>query len=344
MNGLFFMKNKVESLYEMLLEQIRRGNYKAGEKFPSEYELADMYGINKSTANKAVGMLVANNYLHRTLGRGGTIVSANNYISKGVIGYKMLLLSGGTYSAQLLKGAQMAASANGYSLQYMEYEFPEDEHWERIGNMPLKGVLFTASSCPPDDFKLPAINVGISQKGNYLFSDSYRGGQLAAEHLYSRGHRRVVCISNEKREGLAASGFFDRMKEFGIHGNNCRHLPIADDNMNCAAVWEHVNQKSGVTAAFCISDMVAMRMMLYLRSVDVLVPRDFSICGFGYMRLIQKVCPMTSIDQFPLDMGYSACTNLIHLIEGKETGPIQIKTPVELVNPDMTVGYLSQNK
>lgn len=336
------MKNKVEALYETLLEQIIQGKYKAGEKFPSEYELADMYGINKSTANKAVGMLVANHYLRRTLGRGGTVVARNNCCSKGVIGYKMVLLSGGVYSAQLLKGAQMAASANGYALQYMEYEFPEDEHWKRIGNMPLKGVLFTASSCPPDDFKLPAINVGSTQNGNYLFSDSYRGGQIAAEHLYSRGHRKVVCISNAQRDTMTVRGFFDRMEEFGICGNDCRYLPIADDNMNCAAVWEHVNQESGVTAAFCISDMVAMRMMLYLRTIDVLIPRDFSICGFGYMRSLNMVYPMTSIDQFPLDMGYTACTKLIQLIEGKETGPIQMKTPVELVNPDMTVSYLPQ--
>ena len=338
------MKNKVDILYETLLEQILEGKFKPGDKFLSEYELADIYGINKSTANKAVARLAANNYLRRTHGRGGTIVSNINPYSKGVIGYKMVLLSGGVYSSQLLKGAQMAASANGYSLQYMEYEFPEDEHWRKIENMQLKGVLFTASSFPPDDFKIPHINVGPTPKGNYLFSDSYHGGELAAEHLYSRGHRKVVCVSNEKRDSLTVSGFLDRMKALGIHGKDCRFLPIADDNMNCAAVWENIKHHSGATAAFCISDMVAMRMMLYLRTIDVIVPRDFSICGFGFMRQLNKVYPMTTINQFPLDMGYTACSKLIRLIEGKETGPIQIKTPVELVNPDITVSYLNQQK
>ena len=99
------MKNKVDVLYETLLEHILQGKYKQGDKFPSEYELADMYGINKSTANKAVARLVENKYLFRTHGRGGTVVADSTNHFKGMIGYKLLLLSGGAYSSQLLKGA-----------------------------------------------------------------------------------------------------------------------------------------------------------------------------------------------------------------------------------------------
>ena len=134
------------------------------------------------------------------------------------------------------------------------------------------------------------------------------------------------------------------MRELGVYGNDCRFLPIADVNMNCAAVWENVRHTAGVTAAFCISDMVAIRMLLYLRTINVLVPRDFSICGFGFMRMLNMVYPMTTINQFPLDMGYTACSRLIRVIEGKESPPIQIKTPVELMNPDATVAYLNPSK
>ena len=336
------MENKIDILYEALLDQILQEKFKPGDKFPSEYELAERYKVNKSTANKAVERLVANEYLIRTRGRGGTIVSSCRHFIKGVIGYRLLLLSAGTYSAQLLKGAQKAASANGYALQYIECEFPEDEHWQEISKMSLKGILFTASSCPPEGFKIPSINVGRNNHGNYIHADYYHGGQLIADFLYNHGHRNVACISNEKRDSMTVCGFFDRMKELGVEGNSCRFIPIAESNLNCAAVWENLALTPAIKAAFCISDAVAMRMLLYLRNINIIVPRDFSICGFGNIKELNSAYPITTINEFPLELGYAACSSLINIIEGKETQPVQMRMPVEMVNPEATVGYLNK--
>ena len=61
------------------------------------------------------------------------------------------------------------------------------------------------------------------------------------------------------------------------------------------------------------------------------------------MPLINMSREVTSIDQFPEDMGYAACGKLIELIEQKIAvpRPIEICTPVALVNSNATVGYVS---
>lgn len=66
-------------LYCQLAEQLRQdiytGRFKQGEKIPSEFELSSLYDVSRSTVRKAISVLVSENLLETTHGK-GTFVSS----------------------------------------------------------------------------------------------------------------------------------------------------------------------------------------------------------------------------------------------------------------------------
>lgn len=337
--------NKSDQLYESMLAMIRSGELKPGDKFPSEYELADKYCVNKTTANKVVARLVSDGYLVRTRGRGGTVVSGMIDRPKGVIGYKMRLLSGQMFSSRLLYGAQLAANANNYAMQYIECDAPEDVQWKKIAARNLSGLLLTCSSAPPDDLNIPYMNIDATS-GNHLYSDDFTGGKLAADALFSRGHRNITIISNLPLTSPRIQGFCSWLDSRGLPEKQIKKIAIPPAGIfNPQALWQEIKKIAPhTTGIFCTSDAIALQLVLNLRELGIECPRDISICGYGNMPIANFLHPMTSIDQFAENMGYAACNKLIEIIEGRNSDPlpIQLLTPVKMINPNATVGYVPE--
>lgn len=336
------MNSKENQLFIALEQAILNGELAPGSKIPSEYELADTWQINKQTANKAVSRLAARGLVIRQKGRGGTIVAPHPPVEKGMIGYRLALLSGGLFSARLLKGAEKAAKAHGYGIRYIEWEGPEDEHWHQIAALPLCGVLSTSSAMPPADFPFPHIGISSWFNRNNLYSDDFEGGRLAAELLLAHGHKKIAIINNTRGNDMTRrfAGFCDKLRSAGIREpeKNIFHfsgLPAK----SIGALWEEIRSTlPGVTAAFCGSDNLALILLLHLSSLNIFCPRDFSIIGYGAMPGSNGIHEITTIDQFPEELGFTACEKLIGIIEGKIREPVQQLLPVKIVNYGATAG------
>ena len=82
---LSFDRTKPLSLYyqlkEKFLQKIQKGEWKSGQKIPSEAELCDLYQISRITVRKAIEELVRDEYLIRYQGK-GTFVAAINFEQK----------------------------------------------------------------------------------------------------------------------------------------------------------------------------------------------------------------------------------------------------------------------
>lgn len=61
-------------IYEDLLGKLHEGEFKQGERFPSENELVNTYGVSRGTVLQAVKLLIQKGYLVREQGK-GTFVS-----------------------------------------------------------------------------------------------------------------------------------------------------------------------------------------------------------------------------------------------------------------------------
>lgn len=71
-----------EQIYDLLLECLKRGEWKPGAMIPSEIELADRYQVSQGTVRKAIDAMVHENILRRQQGRGTFVVSHEDMRSK----------------------------------------------------------------------------------------------------------------------------------------------------------------------------------------------------------------------------------------------------------------------
>ena len=64
-----------ERIYADLLAKIQNGDYQPGDRLPSEKESAELYGVSRITAKKAMDMLAKENQINREPGRGSFVCS-----------------------------------------------------------------------------------------------------------------------------------------------------------------------------------------------------------------------------------------------------------------------------
>lgn len=71
-----------EQIYDLLLDSLKRGEWKPGAMIPSEMELAERYRVSQGTVRKAIDAMVQENLLRRQQGRGTFVVSHEDMRSK----------------------------------------------------------------------------------------------------------------------------------------------------------------------------------------------------------------------------------------------------------------------
>ena len=103
----------VESICRILRRELEEGIFAPRGKFPSEYELAQRFSVNKKTANKAVSLLANQGYLLRGTRGQNTRVAASLPFPKG---YFLLLASQylNSYVTKILRGMQRTALQHNY--------------------------------------------------------------------------------------------------------------------------------------------------------------------------------------------------------------------------------------
>lgn len=76
--------NSTKSLYKQikdrLKEQINTGEYKNGEKIPSERELCDLYKVSRITVRQAINEAVNEGLLYKVQGKGTYITDSDSFI------------------------------------------------------------------------------------------------------------------------------------------------------------------------------------------------------------------------------------------------------------------------
>lgn len=74
------MESKYKHLYNQLLEQIERKEYRPGDKLPSEGELMEMTGASRDTVRKALDLLVQDGYIKKARGKAAEVLDKTNSI------------------------------------------------------------------------------------------------------------------------------------------------------------------------------------------------------------------------------------------------------------------------
>jgi LacI family transcriptional regulator len=167
-------------------------------------------------------------------------------------------------------------------------------------------------------------------------SDNLRGGQLAAEHLLSLGHRRIAMLTGRpdlQSAQLRERGYRQALAAAGVPAQE--HLVLLGDYDPAVSVQrarQLLTAADPPTAVFAANDMSAIATIEAATGLGLRVPEDLSVVGFDNIPE-SALCtpPLTTINQPIRKMGEHSIQLLIQLMRGEANEPTHITLPTDLV-------------
>lgn len=329
--------NKIEDMLAVLKNELAAGKYPGGTRFPSEYELAERFGVHKITANKAVSLLVNEHLLKRGSRGSGTYVLRTEIFPRGRIAFIASLKS--MYVGMILNGAQKYALKNDFAVTV--FAPPIDrlvELVERFDSMEYRGIIsidYGILNSP-----LPTVYIDRIAKEKHCVNCANRmGGTQIMEALLARGHREIVIFSEGNRlstRNERIEGFYEAMQQYGFNRTECerrtfRPTYVLSSHEIKLTLRDILSQYPSVTAIATDSDDDAMHLIRAAREMGVPLPGKIYISGFGNLNSASGIYGFASVDQHAEKIGAVACARLI---EGLPEKPLNEIVEVELVREE----------
>jgi LacI family transcriptional regulator len=158
-----------------------------------------------------------------------------------------------------------------------------------------------------------------TQACDFSGADNAHGVKLAADHLLSKGHRRIGFVGGETgivmdqrldgyKQSLAAAGIeFDERLIF-------RTRPTREGGH--AAMSALLESKPKIKAAVCYNDLVAFGALSALGERGLKAGSDFALMGFdNVLAAAHSNPPLSTVDVKPSELGAHAAAILLARIE-----------------------------
>lgn len=153
---------------------------------------------------------------------------------------------------------------------------------------------------------------------DFVGTDDYNGGVIAARHLLALGHRKVGQLAGPDSVSTARNrrrGFEDTIK---AAGGTCSTIEMTDF-VNRESAHRILTQNPRPTAIFCVNDMMAYDLYVVARELGINIPDDLSVVGFADLPESSLASPgLTTIRQDPHAIGRRAVQILLKRITSKD--------------------------
>jgi LacI family transcriptional regulator len=260
------------------------------------------------------------------------------------------------YYARLISAIEIKAREFGYHLIISQIQGPRlrEEHLTFLLGQRIEGLFVVArhSDRPAcEQARLAEGSMGFldnpGPKGAvFIGTDDYNGAITAVNHLISLGHRRIACLA-----GLADSyagrkrirGYQDALK---AHGLKTRREDIIITNYSLDGGYQAgelvFNSATEYTAAFCVTDYIAVGLLSWAYNHGIKLPERLSVVGFTGDEIGEySAPPLTTMLQRADVMGAKAVEQMLALIENRQVTP-RILTPPELLTRSSTAEIILQ--
>jgi LacI family transcriptional regulator len=166
------------------------------------------------------------------------------------------------------------------------------------------------------------------QKSPGVYADSVVGAQLAMEHLWELGHRRIVCITDPSLHDAQARS--DTYQHF-MQQHGAGHLiqimytaralqPSLEAGQRFFAA---LPDRGAPTAIFAVTDSIAIGLLQAAYQAGISIPDQISIMGYDDIDFAAfTIPPLTTIRQSGFTMGQIGANLLIDMIEQERDGAV----------------------
>ena len=164
-----------------------------------------------------------------------------------------------------------------------------------------------------------------------ICTDQRDGGRQVGAHLRTLGHRRALCVA-DNRICMDAERYEGFCEGFGP-GAEFLQVPMRRDARR-SFYLEHIDLLRRYTAVFAVSDEHALELMHLLQEQGVSVPGEISIVGFDDIPACRMVRPELSSVRQDNALRARAAMEALDALRSGEAVDARRVLPVQLVVRD----------
>jgi len=339
---------KYLDIVDWIKSELAQGKLKAGDRLPSENELAEKFRVSRQTARHAIDVLAADRLVSRVRGSGtyigpvggrtaGTGLHPGRNRHHGTIAVMSTYVDGYIFP-NTVRGIEQVLVRSGYVMQlcftgnkiHRERELLE----KMVSTDRIDGLIVEAvkSALPNPNFKyfsrlsglgVPILFINAAYPGlpyPLVALNDPRMAFKATQYLVDRGHRKIAGIfkADDGQGRLRYQGYAECMRTIG-RGVDERSVfwidTVAMQEMEKFAPYL-LERIQGCTAVVCYNDQVAYALAAILKKYGIRVPEDVSLIGMDDADIAAMAeVPITTFPHPKFDLGKKAAENLLKMID-----------------------------
>lgn len=339
-------KSPVPSYFQLqtwIQDQIEVGEFKPGERIPTEAELNKKTGLARATIRQAIQNLVNAGYLVRKRGQGTFVINKWSQPSRQtIIGLLIPDIRHG-YAPILARGVQDEAAMNRHSLILCDTDdlvSMAEFHAERLIETGASGIIFVPTAGEDaqnitilEKFRKNNMPVVLLDRiipgfeADLVTVDNIRGAYEMTEYLIKNGHRRIaITLStriNTERDRL--EGYRKALEDNGIPVDTdlvMNHEGRFSDDHYRKVARRIFDSMRDVTAIFAGHDRIALAIFSEAQEKGISIPGDVSVVGFDDLDF--TVISLTTMHQPIYEMGQESMKLMMKRLHGPDTRPERI--------------------
>ena len=251
------------------------------------------------------------------------------------------------YFLPILEGAAQVLREAGVRLvltSSSDYPEPEVNRIDTGSYHSLNGILvILPSEAAIEQLERSAVPfVLIHNQGGLLSTvpsvriTSWEGGFIATTHLINLGHRRIAYIG----KNTSARDAIERIAGYRA-ALDAANVP-SDPQLECDGTFSEIDGYTGAktllelseppTAIFAGNDRQAAGVYRALHELGITVPDEMSVIGFDNLPFTELLSPpLTTVHAPRLELGRTAATMLLRLINGEPLEMPRVVLPTQFV-------------
>ncbi len=256
------------------------------------------------------------------------------------------------YHSHVLSGAEAYCSAHDYMMLFLPLRYEPEVPWNKqvlpkaLQRHDLVSGFILAGTNYPNllrwiaERRSPYAVLGDNVVGEWnanacdvVWSDDVQGAFEMTQYLQALGHRDIWYVGNRRLPWFQRRfiGYAKAMAEARLEPRASEFDVSAVDEMGYLGTKAILGANQPVTAIFAAGDLVAEGVYRALRDRGVRVPDELSVAGFNDIEAPVMHPPLTTVRQFPEQVGRHLAQMVINRIERPDLVPQQALIPTQLI-------------
>jgi DNA-binding LacI/PurR family transcriptional regulator len=171
-----------------------------------------------------------------------------------------------------------------------------------------------------------------ASKFDAVYSDDVQGAFELTSHLIADGHRDIWFIGDVDLPWYArcAEGYRKSMLQAGLQPR-LSEIHSDDRQLGYLATRSIISRREPVTAVFAGSDQIASGVYGALRQLGLTIADDISVAGFNDSEGALFDPPLTSVREFPEELGKHLAEFVLRRIQTPDREPQMLTIPTRIV-------------